>query len=528
MLTAARYCHQCGAPLSSRPGYAPDLLRTVLEALPNGVFAFDHNERLRYWGKGMEAHSGIPRRDALGRAAFELLPQLQVHAARILRAFDAPAPVRLEPLAATGDGSRTESFWFGPIVLEDGSAALLGVMEDLTHKIQVDTQLIRSERLAAIGELAAGVAHNFNNILAAIGGDAQLLKMMAEEDQLPEPVVEAARQIHLETMRGGRIAHDLLSFARGAEPHLQRLNLHTVLEDAIRLIKNHPSARRVNIESSLREDLPPVEADANQLHQVFFNLLLNALQAMPRGGVLTVSGGPRADTRDPDRGVIDVKVHDTGVGIPKERLQRIFDPFYSRRADGGMGSGLGLSVSLAMVNSLGGDIQISSAEGIGTTVTVTLPIVERRTVARSGARIQAARRLLVVDDDLEVRRTLTTLFSRQGYEVTTAVDGAEALARMDDSGERPFDAMVTELTLAEVDGVALIRHLRSLRPTMPILVLTGESDPRRRVEAMEAGGDFGFSKPPDFGELMGILEQLLDARAAGSARAVTPVEAKVS
>jgi DNA-binding response OmpR family regulator len=155
---------------------------------------------------------------------------------------------------------------------------------------------------------------------------------------------------------------------------------------------------------------------------------------------------------------------------------------------------------------------------------VSLPIVERRSAPRIGARVQAARRILVVDDDMEVRRTLTTLLARQGYDVVTASDGADALARMDDAADRPFDAVITELTLAEVDGVALIRHLRGLRPLLPILVLTGEANPRRRVEAVEAGGDFGFSKPPDFGEMMGILDQLLDARAGGASKIPAPVE----
>ena len=214
-----------------------------------------------------------------------------------------------------------------------GQNDILAMMEDITQKMRVDKQLIRSERLAAIGELAAGVAHNFNNILAAIGGDAQLLKLAAEDEHLPQHVIEAAEQIYDETMRGGRIAHDLLSFARGAEPQIQRLDVRSLIEDAVRLIKNHPSARSVTIDVEIAGDLAQIEADPNQLHQVFFNMILNALQAMPRGGVLTIGAGVRTDDHEPTGGMMDVKFHDTGVGIPREHLKRVFDPFYSRRAN---------------------------------------------------------------------------------------------------------------------------------------------------------------------------------------------------
>src|SRR6266581_681541 len=150
----------------------------------------------------------------------------------------------------------------------------------LTLKVRMDSQLIRSERLAAIGELAAGVAHNFNNILAAIGGDAQLLKITAEEQKLPQEIIDSAEMIYNETMRGGRIAHDLLSFARGQEPQLQSLDVRAAIADTVRLVSNYPASKNVVIESTVGEHLPRVEADAHQLHQVFFNMILNAVQAM--------------------------------------------------------------------------------------------------------------------------------------------------------------------------------------------------------------------------------------------------------
>ena len=222
-----------------------------------------------------------------------------------------------------------------------------------------------------------------------------------------------------------------------------------------------------------------------------------------------MSAAVRVHEKEADAGVLDVKFHDTGVGIPREHLRRIFDPFFSRRADGGMGSGLGLPVSLSMVKSIGGDVQIASAEGIGTTVTVSLPILERRAGGRCALR-RTGGRALVVDDDPDVRRTLTTLLTRRGFEVVTAADGEEAATRFEEAPpDRPFDLVLTELVLPKVDGPATTRRIRALSPHVPVVVLTGVTDPRRMGEALESGAQFGFSKPPDFRELIAVVEQLM-------------------
>lgn len=510
-----RFCRHCGNALAGAPNYTLDLHRTIVETIPVGIFALDTSGRVLYWNRAMEEHGSLKRRDALGRCLFELLPHLQPYNHRIIQLFDSGVALKLDSVTHAGAHGMelSETFWFGPVLLESGSAALLGVMEDITHRMRVDTQLIRSERLAAIGELAAGVAHNFNNIMAAIGGDAQLLKLIAEEEQLPPHVVEAAQQIYEETMRGGRIAHDLLSFARGAEPQIQRLDPKEVIQDAVRLLKNHPASRAVTIEVGVDGACPMVEADPNQLHQVFFNLVLNALQAMPHGGTLTISTALRGHERDPEVGLLDIKFHDTGTGIPREHLQRIFDPFFSRRANGTTGSGLGLPVSLAMIKSIGGDIQITSAVGIGTTVTVSLPIVERRSTPRTALRLEHQGRALIIDDDPDIRRTLTTLLSRRGFEVVTAPDGVEAIRRFEEGGpSNAFDVVLVELLLPGVGGGLVLQTIREHSPDTAVVVLSGATDPGVMRGALESGARVGFSKPPNYSELLCVIERLAEAR----------------
>jgi CheY-like chemotaxis protein len=237
--------------------------------------------------------------------------------------------------------------------------------------------------------------------------------------------------------------------------------------------------------------------------------MLNALQAMPGGGELTISAALRSHEQDPDQGVVDLKFHDTGAGIPREQLSRIFDPFFSKRANGTSGSGLGLPVSLAMVKSIGGDITLTSAEGIGTTVNVSLPIVERRSAPRTGLRRARNGRALIIDDDANIRRTLTTLLTRYGYEVVTAEEAEEGLARFETAlAEAPFDVVIAELLLARGNAVSALQRIRTQSSSVPILVLTGATDRERVQEALECGAQFAFSKPPNFAELLEVIHNV--------------------
>jgi PAS domain S-box-containing protein len=514
-----RYCRSCGSPLHGPVEYAVELHRAINEAVPLGVFILDGSLRVRYWNRALEELSGLQRRHALGKRLNAVLPQLQECAHRIQGVFASARPFRVEKVVMDrrSEAPVTEAYWFGPLVLTDGSAAVVGVVEDVTHRLRLDTQLLRSERLTAIGELAAGVAHNFNNILAAIGGDAQLLKMAAEEELLPPHVAATAQQITDQTMRGGRIAHDLLSFARGAAPQIQPLDPRVLIEDAVRLMLNHPAARLSRIEVAIDRELPQVEGDAHLLQQVLFNLMLNALQAMPGGGTLTVAASLRGDEADPRRGMLDLKLHDTGHGIPREHLRRVFDPFFSRRVDGGSGTGMGLPVSLALVKSIGGDIQIASAERIGTTVTISLPIVERRSAPRRQRR-QSGARVVVVEADASLCRTLTALFLRRGFEAT----GCPARAAVLEELERPGPEGRPELLVLEWDpdapgGAAFLQEIQSVLPGIPVIALAGASGAEVLVEALEAGARFVFSKPPNFTQLLAAAEALVQ-----QARSRTP------
>lgn len=482
--------------------------RSILDSAPDGVFVTDLEGIVRFWNRRMEEQFGIPASAIVSRCLFDELDYWQAHSAAFQRVLDTREPVQIDRLHRTDHNGAdvVNSISFQPLWRKGRLDGVLGRVTDVTEQADLEKQLIKSERMAAVGELAAGVAHNFNNILAGIGGDAQLLRMIAEEDHLGEQVINSAEMIYRETMRGGRIAHDLLSFARGQEPCLSEVDVATLVAEAVRLSQTYPLASTVDLRPQVAPGLPRVSADPNQLHQVFFNIILNAMQAMPHGGTLTIDArivaGPDGRPR------MEVIFQDTGVGIPDEHLNRIFDPFFTNRRSGAMGTGLGLSVSQSMVRGMDGEILVESEVGRGTVMTVVLPIVERRRRPRLGERPKT--RILFADDEPTIRRTISTFLSRRGYHVISARDGIEAIGILEDP-EADFGLAIMDVVMPRMGGVDLIRRVRELRPGLPVVVLTGVAGSEDLDQVKTLGVRKVLGKPADFDELLKTVESLAGA-----------------
>ena len=234
-------------------------------------------------------------------------------------------------------------------------------------KIATRQQIGRSEKLASIGRLAAGVAHEINNPLTGVLTFAHLLR---EKDNLDDQDRQDLDLIIHETKRVSEIVRGLLDFARERPVVKQPLNINDVIRQTLRLLGNRKAFQQITVREDFQEDLPPVDGDMNQLQQVLLNLSLNACEAMPNGGTLTVS------TRSQD-GMVLVKLADTGCGIKQAHLEQIFEPFFSTKPIG-KGTGLGLSLSYGIVQQHGGDLQVESEEGEGSTFTILLPSAEQR------------------------------------------------------------------------------------------------------------------------------------------------------
>ena len=361
--------------------------------------------------------------------------------------------------------------------VRDDDGALEGyevIAEDVTERLRREELLRRGERMASLGTTLAGVAHELNNPLAAIGGFAQL---MLRESTASEEDRAALQTIHHESNRAAKIVRDLLTFARREESQQrERIDLNDVIGYLMATQRYAMETRGMERELTLAPDLPAVLAERTQLEQVALNLLVNARQALEAmiDAPAEIGSGPRQ--RAPRIGVrtwaetgsVMLEISDNGPGIPAELRSRIWDPFFTTKPEG-EGTGLGLAMVHGIVTGYGGAIEVDSEPGSGTRFTVTLPAdkggpVPRESDVRGNTtppREQAARALdvLVVDDEPGVRRVLTRYFASRGHAVVAARDGAEAvkLAR-----QSTFDVVICDLRLPGMDGYEVVSRIRSL------------------------------------------------------------------
>ncbi len=369
------------------------------------------------------------------------------------------------------------------------SRILVSLM-DITDRVQLEQELLRSQKLESLGVLAGGIAHDFNNLLTAIWTNISMVKMYGEfEDDVSEMLGDAEKACS----RAKGLTHQLLAFAKGGKPIKKTVSVVRLMKDAAEFAL---SGSRVQSEYSLPEDPWPVSADEGQIGQVIHNLVINADQAMPGGGRIRVSANnvlveendkiPLKEGR-----YVNVTVTDEGVGIPRQHLDRVFDPFFTTKQKG---SGLGLTTCFTIVRNHGGHIRVRSEVERGTTVEVYLPASEESLAGQekeTEGRTRGDGRVLLVDDEEMIRRSAGEMLRRSGYEVAVASDGEEGLERYrqaQDAG-RPFDVVIMDLTIrGGRGGKEIVRELMGMDPDAKVVISSGYSDD----PVMSDFGEYGF------------------------------------
>lgn len=423
---------------------------------------------------------------------------------RVLAAVqDNPTDVHLEYRIIRPDGDRR---WIDvrtfPVRDADGRALRsIGIGRDVTRLRQAEQALLRAQRLESIGTLAGGIAHDINNVLTPIVMAAGVLAASARDDgdaELLATIIASAE-------RGAGMVRQVLAFARGVEGRLAPLHVEHVVADIGKLIRD-TFARSIELEIVTPSGLWMILGDATQLHQVLLNLAVNARDAMPDGGRLTLQARnvvvdrrmPGVPPPAPDGRYVALVVEDTGTGIPPAIHERVFDPFYTTKPQG-RGTGLGLATVQTLVRGHGGFLTLTSEVGVGTTFTMYLPALDAaEPVATAGPITSAARGdgrlVLVVDDEDAVRTVTKATLEAFDYRVEVAEHGGQALARF---RERPdaFAAVVTDVMMPVMDGYALIDGLRQIRPTVPIVAASGLETPGMAERLATAGVDHFLSKP---------------------------------
>ncbi|MDP3773538.1 MAG: ATP-binding protein [Gemmatimonadales bacterium] len=387
---------------------------------------------------------------------------------------------------------------------EPGTVVLLIV--DTTETRRLQEQLIQSEKLSAIGQLIAGVAHELNNPLASVLGFADFLTEAAD---VPANLREPLRVIQEEAQRAAGIVKNLLTFARKQDQERRSLSVGPILERTLALLKNQLIGLKVEPLLVVEPGLPDIDGSANQLQQVLVNVVNNAAQAIAstgRPGTVVVRARPWLDG-------IAIDVVDNGPGIPEEVQNRVFEPFFTTKAEG-EGTGLGLSICQGIVKEHGGKITLKSAPGHGATFTIELPPAgapdDRAALPAQG--VVAGGRVLVVDDEPQILHFMRATLEAWGYTVETAADGQEALGRV--LGEH-FDLIITDVRMPLLTGRELFERLRHDAPEMAkrIVFATGDTVRDDTMAFLAGSGRPCLHKPYKLAELKHVLSTALETPA---------------
>jgi PAS domain S-box-containing protein len=444
-------------------------LEQVIACAGDAIVAIDADDRVRSWNPAAERIFGLSAGEAIGIPVRELIPPPDYDEARQrLAGGTATSTIETRPVT---DTNRARSLAMTLSALHGrhgGLEGLIAIVRDTTLQREVEKQLQQSEKLRALGQLAGGIAHDFNNLLQAILGYAQLMKGNLDDGALVQRslnVIEAAAIDGAETVR--RIQQ--FARLRPDEPFV-RVDIGQIVQDAVAITRPRweERASRDNRPLDLRLELhgvPPVNGRPAALTEMLTNLILNALDAMPEGGRLSIS------TRAGDGRTVMVTVTDTGIGMSEDVQRRVFEPFFSTKGEAG--SGLGLAMAYSIARRHGGDITVASAPGRGATFTISFPVAVERPPAPPPARETAARRqarVLMVDDDPQVLAILTEIVRGIGHTVTTALTGPTALANY---APGRYDVVITNIGMVEMNGWELARRLRAIDPAVPLMFLTG-------------------------------------------------------
>jgi len=352
----------------------------------------------------------------------------------------------------------------------------LAVLRDITEQQDLEEQLRQSQKMEAVGRLAGGVAHDFNNILGVISGHAELLQLSAGQSERIR-----AEKIITATEKAAALTHQLLAFGRKQVMSLKLLNVSLIVEGLTSMVDCLMSPEiQISIQACRNPGL--VRADQSQLEQVVMNLATNARQAMPEGGTLTITIDEFQSSKDqpdlPPGKYVRLSVSDTGIGMTEEIQSRIFDPFFTTKK---MGSGLGLSTVYGIVKQSGGYVTVQSAPQQGSTFNVFLPVVSSNDLelAPAGPRkpthIAGNETLLLVDSEEDLRNAATEYLKACGYRVLTAGDGKEAV-EISDRHDGAISLLISDIVMPKLSGRGLVEHVRKTRPDTSVLLISGYTD----------------------------------------------------
>ena len=396
-------------------------------------------------------------------------------------------------------------------------AANQALRTEMDERAALEEQLRQAQKMESMGTLAGGIAHDFNNILNVIQGYSSLIAAQAGENK---DIGESLKVINEAIKRGAGVVQQLLTMARKTEANLEPTDLNAVVGGLVELIKG-TFPKNIAVHLELAAGLPMIMADPNQITQALLNLCVNARDAMPNGGRLTLR------TASADAGVLDdanaeakeavaIEISDSGSGIDEKVRERIFEPFFTTK-DADKGTGLGLSVVYGIVKNHRGTVRVTSAPGEGSTFRIVLPVGNEQCAEPSDSDGNgtekdnaASATALVVEDEEAMLHLLRNLLAERGYRVLTAVDGEEATARYRRNGD-DIDVVLLDLDLPKISGAEVLQKIRAKNPGARVVVTSGYLEPELKAELAREGVSRFVHKPYMPQEVIAALEDLQEA-----------------
>ena len=414
------------------------------------------------------------------------------------------------------DGSLMDTEITSRLMVDRGRRIATIIIRDVTERNSMQRQLQRAQNLESLGRLAVGIAHDFNNMLVGILGHASLLKSYLAEN---DPIRESVNVVEMTATRAAQLVSQLVVFAKGGKPRLTPVDLNSVTEDVTSIVLGS-LGKNISLVKRLDPGLPAVAADESQLTQCVLNLCVNARDAMPHGGTLTVETATTfIDDRHHSIGsvflapgaYVIIKVTDTGIGMDAETQKRIFEPFFTTKEAKG-GSGFGLATIYGIVTNRGGHIDVASHPGKGSSFTIILPAMPPAVgeADEQGTPAPKARKgtILVAEDDDTIRDFLKIVLTKAGYAVLLAEDGRQALKLFQDNKSQ-VDLVILDLIMPGMDGKDTFTGLRKIAPDVRVLVSSGYADESRSIK-----GAMGYLQKPY--HLKGLLDAVDGAIGAAS------------
>ncbi|MBI3264753.1 MAG: PAS domain S-box protein [Acidobacteria bacterium] len=502
------------------------MLNAILDAAPVAIATLSSELIVERWNLAAERTFGWNVHDVVGQPYPLACPDDREDFARLCRdVLQGSSVSDLEGRCLKRDGTEVPvSVCAAP--LRASSPAMDGlvlVLSDLSTRKRMETQLrrsqeqlLQSQKMEAVGRLAGGIAHDFNNLLTVILSYCEALESHRDK---PERVHRDLSEITGAADRAAALTRQLLAFSRRQLLQPKVMSLNDTIET---LQKMWPRLIGEDVETRLElaSDLWPIKADPHQIEQVLLNLVVNARDAMPRGGLLairTANIGASDDSPIPKPAAgqfVEMAVSDSGIGMDPATKARIFEPFFTTK-EVGKGTGLGLATVYGIVEQSGGKIVVESESGRGATFRILFPrvdgVIERPTIAPASRRVSGTETILVVEDDDAIRHLTTTSLELLGYRVLNARDGNEALAISHDQSTH-IDLLVTDVIMPGMSGPELVSALRVRRPAIPYLYVSGYTDDRFAIHGVLEPGNLVLQKPFTPVQLAQTVREILEGR----------------